>query len=97
MSEIELQLRDIWIKQKGNNDLSQLLHFLYKNVSELTWDDWNYICINFQLSETITREFKDYFDLSFIYEWALQSFIYDNNLNFMREFEKEFKWLEKRN
>lgn len=68
---------------------------MYKHIDDLTWDDWNYIMINFQLGKKITREFKDYLDLDFMNEFALQDFIEDD-IDFMREFRKEFRWYENR-
>lgn len=88
------ELRSIWEMYHYSGFLSQLKEFMYEHIDDLTWDDWNYIMINFQLGKKITREFKDYFDLSFMNEFAMQDFI-DTDKDFMRQFRKEFRWLEK--
>lgn len=90
----ENELRSIWETYCFSNTLGQLKDFIYNHIDDLTWDDWNYIMINFQLGKSTTREFKDYFDLDFMYEWAMQDFI-DTDKDFMRQFRKEFRWYEK--
>lgn len=94
--EIEDQLKNIWTKYHETQNLNQLQQFLYKKIDEMTWEDWSYVYINFQLTETITRQFRNYLDISFIYEMALQDWV-DKDLNLMREFKEELKryWKER--
>lgn len=90
----EKELRSIWETYQYSSTLGELKDFMYKHLDDLTWDDWNYIMINFQLGKKLTREFKNYFDLDFMYEWAMQDFI-DTDKDFMRQFRKEFRWKER--
>lgn len=93
-SKYQDELEDIWEMYHYSGSICQLIDFLYTHLDVLDWEDWSYVFINFQLGKRRTRQFKDYLDLSFINEFALQDYI-EKDIDFMRQFRKEFKWVEK--
>ena len=91
--ETQLNIVDQSITRNNEQKLQLLRKFIFLHIDKMEWGDWTFIMMRFHLTDTFVREFQDYLDLDFMYEWALQSLI-DTDMNFMREFAKELKWEE---
>lgn len=93
-SKFEKQLEKIHLQFQSSGSLTSLQQFLYKHKDQLNWYDWSTVYISFSLTPSFMRQFRDYMDWGMIYQWATQHFV-DNDLNLMRQFKNEMKWIQK--